>query len=202
MLVTSRTSSWVVPPPKVVFYKDAPECLRSERLYCSSTEGSLGTSQRGVVNRVRRGIPRDRLRMLRSRSGAWKSRSSRSTTRTPSQDGRKVGGGPKALSVSTSTDTPKSWSLRVGGPVGKGWGLQPEREQGPLRTLEGLQQHDCRYRTKTGAASRRSCLASLSSCEGVATLALAAEQCGKLICSRILICSMQGVHRKAPYGIG
>ena len=50
-------------------------------------------------------------------------------------DGRKVGGGPKALSVSTSTDTPKSWSLRVGGPVGKGWGLQPEREQGPLWSL-------------------------------------------------------------------
>ena len=24
MLVTSRTSSWVVPPPKVVFYKEAP----------------------------------------------------------------------------------------------------------------------------------------------------------------------------------
>ena len=24
MLVTSRTSSWVVPPPKVVFHKDAP----------------------------------------------------------------------------------------------------------------------------------------------------------------------------------
>ena len=78
LLVTSRTSSWVVPPPKVVFYKDAPECLRSERLYCSSAEGSLGTSQRGVFDRVRRRIPRDRL--LRSRSGASQSGSSRSTT--------------------------------------------------------------------------------------------------------------------------
>jgi hypothetical protein len=114
---------------------------------------------------------------------------------------RNVGGSRKAPSVSTLSPI-QDKSLRVGGLVDEGWGLQPEREQGPLRTLEGLQQHDCRYRTKTGAASRRSCLASLSSCEGVATLALAAEQCGKLICSRILICSMQGVHRKAPYGIG
>ena len=129
LLVTSRTSSWVVPPPKAVFFRGAPGVKRSGRLHCSSAERAVGTSQRKVsnVNRVRRRIRRDRL--LRSRVGAWQSRSLRSTT--PPQDGRKVGGVPKALSVSTSTDTPKSRSLRVGGPVGKGWGLQPEREQGP-----------------------------------------------------------------------
>ena len=53
-------------------------CLRSERLYCLSAEGSLGTSQRGVFNRVRRRIPRDRL--LHLRPGACQSGSLRSTT--------------------------------------------------------------------------------------------------------------------------
>ena len=90
LLVTSRTSSWVVPPPKVIFYKEAPGVNRPERLYCSSTERAVGTSQRRVFDRVGRRIRRDRL--LWSRMGAWQSRSSRSTT--PSQDGRKVGGGP------------------------------------------------------------------------------------------------------------
>ena len=42
-----------------------------------------------------------RDKLLRSRMGAWKSRSS------ASQGGRNVGGGPKAPSVSTSADIPK-----------------------------------------------------------------------------------------------
>ena len=97
LLVTSRTSPWAVPPPKVVFCKDAPGDTRSERLYCSSAERAVGTSQRRVFDRVRRRIRRDRL--LRSLMGAWTSRSSRSTT--PSQVGRNVGGSRKAPSVST-----------------------------------------------------------------------------------------------------
>ena len=97
LLVISRTSSWVVPPPKVVFYKEAPGVKRSERLYCSSAERAVGTSQRRVVDRVRRRIRRDRL--LWSLMGAWTSRSSRSTTLP--QVGRIVGGSRKAPSVST-----------------------------------------------------------------------------------------------------
>ena len=143
LLVTSRTPSWVVPPANVVFFRDAPGAERSERLYCSSAAWAIGTSQRGVFNRVRRRIRRrirrDRLRMLRSRLGAWRSRSSRPTT--PPQEERNVGGGPNAPGVSKSADTPESWGLRVGGPLGKGWGLQPEREQGPLRTLVEVRQH-------------------------------------------------------------
>ena len=175
MLVTSRTSSWVVPPPKVVFYKDAPECLRSERLYFSSAEGSLGTSQRGVIDRVRRRIPRDRL--LRSRLGASQSRSSRSTT--PSQEERNVAGGPKAPSVSTSADYP-SQEPTSGSSCGYRMGLAALRRARIPVDTRGCPTARDRYRSKTGAASRRSCLASLSSCEGVATLALATKQCGKL----------------------
>ena len=52
---------------------------------------------------------------------------------------RKVGGSRKAPSVSTLSHI-QDKILRVGGLVDEGWGLQPEREQGPLRTLEGLQQ--------------------------------------------------------------
>ena len=44
MLATSRTSSWVVPPPKVAFYREAPEAERSERLQCASAEWAVGTS--------------------------------------------------------------------------------------------------------------------------------------------------------------
>ena len=54
-------------------------------------------------------------------------------------DGRKVGGSRKAPSVSTLSPI-QDKSLRVGGLVDEGWGLQPEREQGPLRTLEGPRQ--------------------------------------------------------------
>ena len=147
LLVTSRTSSWVVPPLKVVFFRDAPGAKLSERLYCSSADWVIGTSQRGVFSWVRRRIRRDRL--LRSRLGVWRSRSSRPTT--PSQEERNVGPGPNAPSVSKSADTPESWSLQVGGPVGKGWGLQSEREQGPLQT-HVFRQHRCRYVMKAGAA--------------------------------------------------
>ena len=97
LLVTSMTSSWVVPPPKVVFFRDAPGAEHPERLYFSSAEWEIGSSQRGVFNRVWRRIRRDRL--LRSRLGAWRKRSSWSTT--PSQEGRNVGGSRKAPSVST-----------------------------------------------------------------------------------------------------
>ena len=71
--------------------------MYSPRLYCSSAERAVGTSQRRVFNRVRRRTRRDGL--LWSRLGACRSRSSRSTT--PSQEERKVGGGPKA-SISSS----------------------------------------------------------------------------------------------------
>ena len=90
----------------------------------------------GVFNRVRRKTPRGRL--LRSRLGAWRSRSSRSTT--PPQGAHKVGGSRKAPSVSTWLII-QDKSLRVGDLVDSGWGLQPEREQGPLWTLVGLRQH-------------------------------------------------------------
>ena len=46
-------------------------------------------------------------------------------------DGRKVGGSRKAPSVSTLSPI-QDKSLRVGGLVDEGWGLQPEREQGQL----------------------------------------------------------------------
>ena len=87
LLITSRASSWVVPPPKVVFFRDAPGAEHPERLYCSSAGWAIGSSQRGVFNRVRRRIRRDRL--LRLRLGAWRTRSSRSTT--PSQEGGQCG---------------------------------------------------------------------------------------------------------------
>ena len=68
LLVTSRTSSWVVPPPKVVFYKDAPECLRSERLYCSSARarGTGAGRRRNVQLRFAPGVLFTRATSCRS----------------------------------------------------------------------------------------------------------------------------------------
>ena len=80
LLVTSRTSAWVVPPPKVVFYREAPEAERSKKLQCACAEWAAGTSQRvpstgfgggcgatrcfgrgwARVNRRARGLPRRR----------------------------------------------------------------------------------------------------------------------------------------------
>jgi len=94
-------------------------------------------------------------------------------------DGRKVGGGPKAPSVSTSADYP-SQEPTSGSSCGYRMGLAAlGRARIPVDT-RGCPTARDRYRSKTGAASRWSCLASLSSCEGVATLALAENQCGKL----------------------
>ena len=53
--------------------------------------------------------------------------------------GRNVGGLRKAHSVST-WPTIQDESLRVGGLVDIGWGLQLEGEQGPLWTLVGVRQ--------------------------------------------------------------
>ena len=54
----------------------------------------------------------------------------------------------------------KSKRLQVGGLVDNGWGLQPEREQGPLRTLVGLRQHAAAIGEKQEGPRCRSCLAS------------------------------------------
>ena len=54
-------------------------------------------------------------------------------------EGHNVGGFRKAHSVST-WPTIQDESLRVGGLVDIGWGLQLEGEQGPLWTLVGVRQ--------------------------------------------------------------
>ena len=54
-------------------------------------------------------------------------------------EGRNVGGFRKVHSVST-WPTIQDESLRVGGLVDTGWGLQLEGEQGPLWTLVGVRQ--------------------------------------------------------------
>ena len=124
----------------MVFYKEALGDTRSERLYCSSAEQAVVTSHRRVFNRVRRRIRRGRLLRLRISMGVWTSRSSRSTTLL--QEGRNVGArsSQKAPSVSTWPAI-QDRGLGVGDIVDSGWGLQPKREQGPLWTLMGLQQH-------------------------------------------------------------
>ena len=120
------------------------------------------------LHRVRWRIRRDRL--FRSRMGARRSRSWRKTT--PPQDGRNVGGSRKALSVSTLSHI-QDKSLRVGGLVDEGWGLQPEREQCPLRKREGLRQHATDIVGKQEQPRCRSCLTSCPSREEAATLAQA-----------------------------
>ena len=66
---------------------------------------------------------------------------------------RNVGGSRKAPSVSTLSPI-QDKSLQVGGldNVDEGWGLQPEREQGPLWTLVVVRQHRDHYVMQTGAA--------------------------------------------------
>ena len=94
-------------------------------------------------------------------------------------DGRKVGGSRKAHSVSTWPAIPDR-SLRVGDLVDTGWGLQLDGEQAPLWTLVGVRQHGPSTGDKQEQPGSWSCLASRPSCEGVATLAQAADQYGKL----------------------
>ena len=117
LLVTSRTLSWMVPYPEVVFYKEGS----GERSACCTWRArkwDVGSSPCGVFNRVRRRIRHGRL--LRSRMGAWISRGSRPTT--PPQDGCNVGGSRKAPGVSTAS----GWSS------GERMGLAALGEQGPL----------------------------------------------------------------------
>ena len=115
--------------------------------------------------------------------------------------GHKVGGSRKAPRVGALSPI-EDKSLRVGGLMDEGWGLQPEREQGPLKTLEGLRQHTTTIGGKqeqprggvVSPASRRA--------RGLPPspwLRISVESC---IRSRNLTCCMQGVHRKASYGIG
>ena len=188
MLVTSRTSSWVVQPPNLVFYKDALKyapkgrIARAQRVLSRrpSAESSTGfgggfdatgwfVCVRAHRNRGARGLPRRR---------GW------------AQSGRQ--------------SHVQDKSLRVGGFVDEGWGLQPERKQGPLRTLKGLQQHTTAIGEKqeqprggvVSPASRRARRLSPSPWPRISV-----ESCirGRNL---IHVCCRQGVHRKAPHGIG
>ena len=125
-----------------------------------------------VLRRARRG------RLLRSRMGVWTSRSSRMTP--PPQEGRNVGSSREAPSVS-AWPAIQDKSLRVD--AGCRMGLAAREEARIPANTRGSPTACHRYRWETRAASRRSCLASLPSCEGGAALALhamAANQCAKL----------------------
>ena len=135
LLVTSRTSSWVLPPPKVVFFREAPEAERAERLYCSSTAWADGTSQRRFSTRFSGGCG------ATGRFSHGRARGDQGARGRPRR--RRMGAMWEALGKHIARvlcRISKSKSLRVGGLVDGGQGLQPEREQGLPRTPEGLRQ--------------------------------------------------------------
>ena len=172
LLVTSRTSAWVVPPPKVVFYKEAPGayaakgCIARARSALSERSSKPSCGGCGAAGRFIRDLAHEnRGARGRSRCRGWAqsgrlSESSRARREYLADDSRQE---------------PTS-----GSSCGYWMGLAAlRRARIPVDTHGCLTAHDC-YRSKTGAALRRSCLASLLSCKGVATLALAENQCGKL----------------------
>ena len=109
---------------------------------------------------------------------AWISKGSRSRPTTLSQDGRNVGGSRKAPSVGTWPHPRARACARVVLWIMDG-ACSREGASAPVDT-RGCPAAPDRYRTKTGAAWGRSCLASRPSCEGVTTPALATNQCRKL----------------------
>ena len=132
LLVTSRTSSWVVPPPKVVFYKEAPGAY--------AAKGCIARARSVLPERPSEtSFPEDVARQAAS-FAIWRVAIGELAVDHAVADGRKVGGSRKAPSVSTWPSIPDK-SLRVGGLVDAGWGLQLEGEQGPLWTLVGARQH-------------------------------------------------------------
>ena len=122
LLVTSRTWSWVGPPPKVAmaFYREAPEDERAERLYCSSAAWADGTFQRVPLTGFGGGCS---ATGYFGRGGAHGNRGARGRPRR-----RRMGATQEAVGKRLSwilCRLSESKSLRVGGLVDTGWGLQP-----------------------------------------------------------------------------
>ena len=122
LLVTSRTSSWVVPPPKVVFFSDAPGA--------DAPNGCIARARSGHSERPSEpSFPEDLARQAASFAFGRMEIGGLAVYHAAA-DGRKAGGSRKAPSVSTWPTIPDK-SLQVGGLVDTGWGLQPRRSKDP-----------------------------------------------------------------------
>ena len=93
LLVTSRTSSWVVPPPKVVFYKEAQGAY--------AVKGCIARARSVLSERPSESsFPEDTARQAAS-FAIWRVAIGELAVDHTVADGRNVGGSRKAPSVST-----------------------------------------------------------------------------------------------------